>query len=197
MTEESSGQASTDLGAQALELARRRQDAANEVLALLERHFASASPPHPESVLYAAAWLTGTSLHQALKVEQQLAAPAALDLSARLDEEWPKLMRTFIYLLEKFGIKVKTPEPDLHIAPEHRSGQTLRQIQEALQVPYNAIMTAHGFDYAEGARTGAVACALLVRGYCGTHKVLAPDLAAGIVAAGFVEAAKTAPAPLS
>ncbi len=183
-----------DLGAQALELAKRRQDAANEVLSLLERHFATAEP-HPESVLFAASWLAGTSLFRALRLGGKL-EPGVVVLSDRVNEEWPKLMRTFVYLLEKFGVKVKTDEATSQIAPEHQSHQSLRQIQEELQTPYNAIMTAHGFDYAEGAKTGAVVCALLVKGYCGTHKVLEPGLAAGIVAMGFVEGAKTTPAPL-
>ncbi len=184
-----------DLGAQALEMAKRRQEAANQVLALLERHFEAAPAPHPETVLFAASWLTGTSLFRALNQGTD-AEPGAVVLSDRVNEEWPKLMRTFVYLLQKFGITVKTEEANFKIAPGHQSQQSLQQIQKALQAPYNAIMTAHGFDYAEGAKTGAVACALLVRGYCGTHKVMEPGLAASIVAMGFVEGAKTAPVPL-
>jgi hypothetical protein len=183
-----------DLGAQALEMAKRRQDAAKEVLALLERHFATAAP-HPESMLYAASWLAGTSLFRALKLGEGSEAGTVV-LSEKVNEEWPKLMRTFVYLLEKFGIKVKPDAATFNIPPEHQSHGSLRRIQEELQTPYNAIMTAHGFDYAEGAKTGAVVCALLVKAYCATHKVLEPGLAAGIVAMGFVEAAKTAPAPL-
>lgn len=194
MTTDKLGLDPKDLGAQALELAKRRQDAANEVLALLERHFAT-SAPHPQSVLYAASWLAGTSLFRALRLGEAL-QPGVVVLSEKVNEEWPKLMRTFVYLVEKFGIKVKPDEATFKIEPEHQSHESLRRIQEELQVPYNAIMTAHGFDYADGAKTGAVACALLVKGYCATHKVLEPGLAAGIVAMGFVEGAKTAPAPL-
>jgi len=185
---------SKDLGTQALEMAKRRQDAANEVLALLERHFATAAP-HPESVLYAASWLAGTSLFRALKIGETL-KPGVVVLSDKVNEEWPELMRTFVYLVEKFGIMVKPEAATFDVPPEHRSHESLRGIQEELQTPYNAIMTAHGFDYAEGAKTGAVVCALLVKGYCVTHKVLEPGLAVGIVAMGFVEGAKTAPAPL-
>lgn len=184
-----------DLGAQALEMAKRRQEAAREVLALLERHFAAAPSPHPETVLFAAAWLAGTSLFRALKVDEEI-QPGVVVLSDKVNQEWPKLMRTFIYLVDKFGIKVNADEANFKIGPAHQSQQSLRQIQEELQTPYNAIMTAHGFDYAEGAKTGAVLCALLVRSYCGTHKLLEPGLAASIVAMGLVEGAKTAPAPL-
>jgi hypothetical protein len=194
MTKEMADLNPKDLGAQALEMAKRRQDAANEALALLERHFATTAP-HPESVLYAASWLAGTSLFRALKEEGTL-EPGVVVLSEKVNEEWPKLMRTFVYLVEKFGVKVKPDEATFNIPPEHQSHESLRRIQEELQTPYNAIMTAHGFDYAEGAKTGAVICALLVKGYCVTHKALEPALAAGIVAMGFVEGAKTAPAPL-
>ncbi len=194
MTPDQSEPNPNDLGTQALELAKRRQDAANEVLALLERHFAT-SEQHPESVLFAASWLSGTSLFRALKLGGKL-GPGVVVLSDKVNEEWPKLMRTFVYLLEKFGIKVTTDEATFRIPPEHQSHESLRQIQEELQTPYNSIMAAHGFDYAEGAKTGAVVCALLVKGYCGTHQLLEPGLAAGIVAMGFVEGAKTTPAPL-
>ncbi len=194
MTEDTKDPNAKDIGAQALEMAKRRKDAANEVLALLERHFAKAAP-HPESVLYAASWLAGTSLFRAMKIEGKL-DPGVIVLSEKANEEWPKLMRMFVYLVEKFGIKVKAEAADFEIAPEHRSRQSLREIQEELQTPYNAIMAAHGFDYGEGAKTGAVACALLVRGYCSTHKLLDPSLAAAIVAMGFVEGTKTTPAPL-
>ncbi len=195
MTEESQSTNPQDLGAQALEAAKRRQDAAKEVLALLERHFKDLPAPHPETVLYAAAWLAGTSLYRSLKIEGDL-QPGVVVLSEKANEEWPKLMRTFVYLVEKFGIAVKPDAANFEIAPEHRSQQSLQEIQSALQVPYNAIMTAHGFDFSEGAKTGAVLCALLVRSYCGTHKLLDPNLAASIVAMGLVEGAKTAPVPL-
>lgn len=195
MAEDNANLDSTDLGARALETAVRRQEAAKEVLALLERYFEAAASPHPETVLFAAAALAGTSLYRSLKIEEEL-QPGVVVLSDKVNEEWPKLMRTFVYLLEKFGIRVKVEEANFEIAAEHRSQQSLRQIQEALQTPYNAIMSAHGFDYGEGARTGAVLCALLVRTYCGTHKLLEPGLAASIVAMGFVEGAKTVPAPL-
>ncbi len=176
-------------------MAKRRQDAAKEVLALLERHFGAAPAPHPETVLFAASWLAGTSLFRALKLGEEM-HPGVVVLSEEVNQEWPKLMRTFLYLLDKFGIKVKADEANMQIAPEHQSQQSLRQIQEELQTPYNAIMSAHGFDYGEGAKTGAVLCALLVRSYCVTHKLIDPGLAASIVAMGLVEGAKTAPAPL-
>lgn len=195
MSEQPKDQGTDDLGARALEMAKRRQDAAKEVLALLERHFAGSSSTHPETVLFAASWLAGTSLFRSLELGKDTQA-GVLVLSEKVNQEWPKLMRTFVYLVDKFGIKVKPDEATFKIEPEHQSQQSLRQIQEELQTPYNAIMTAHGFDYAEGAKTGAVLCALLVKAYCSTHKLLEPGLAAGIVAMGFVEGAKTAPAPL-
>ncbi len=195
MTEESQATNPQDLGAQALEAAKRRQEAAKEVLALLERYFKDAAAPHPETVLYAAAWLAGTSLYRSLKIEEGL-QPGVVVLSEKVNQEWPKQMRTFVYLVDKFGIAVKPGTANFEIAPKHRSQQSLRDIQAALQVPYNAIMTAHGFDFSEGAKTGAVTCALLVRSYCGTHKLLDPNVAASIVAMGLVEGAKTAPVPL-
>ena len=69
--------------------------------------------------------------------------------------------------------------------------KTLLEIQEQFQDRYNEIMRQHGFDYMEGAKTGAVVCALLVKVYALRRKDLEPKLAASIVSMGFVEGAKT------
>lgn len=163
-------------------------------MALLERHFAAANPT-PETVLFAASWLAGTSLYRSLGIEAQL-EPGTVVLSEKANEEWPKLMRTFLYLLPKFGVLVNEADAATEISTEHRSQQDLLTIQNALQKPYNEIMQRHGFDFAEGAKTGAVLCALLLKAYCATTQRLQPGLAASIVAMGFIEGAKTSPAPL-
>jgi hypothetical protein len=194
LTKDSSPSDPRDLGTQALEIAKRRQEAAKDVLALLEKHFEPAAT-RPETVLFAAAWLAGTSLFRSLGLGGD-AQPGVVVLSEKANEEWPKLMKTFLYLLEKFGIQVKPEAATFKIPAEHQSQESLLQVQEALQAPYNEIMTKHGFDYAEGAKTGAVLCAMLVNAYCGRRKLLEPGLAAGIVSMGFVEGAKTVPAKL-
>ncbi len=195
MTESATRPSPGDLGAQALEIAKRRQEAASEVMRLLERHFAAGNPTS-ETVLFAAAWLAGTSLYRSFGIEAKL-EPGTVVLSEKSNEEWPKLMRTFLYLLPKFGVQVKDEDAATEISKEHRSQQDLLTIQSALQTPYNEIMQRHGFDFAEGAKTGAVLCALLVKAYCATTQRLKPGLAASIVAMGFIEGAKTVPAPLS
>jgi len=101
-----------------------------------------------------------------------------------------------MFLLDKEGVKLKTNEFVTKIPTELTSKKTLPQIQEQLQERYNEIMREHGFNYVEGAKTGAVVCALLVKVYALRRKDLEPKMAASIVSMGFVEGSKTAPAPL-
>ncbi|HET6846425.1 MAG TPA: hypothetical protein VFH29_06290 [Anaerolineales bacterium] len=195
MSEEPKKSQPQDLGAQALEIARRRQDAASQVLALIHKHFES-NGASPETVLFAAAWLAGTSLYRSLGIGAEL-EPGVVVLSEKANEEGPTLLAMFAYLLPRFGIKFNMAEAVFDVPQEHESQVDLLTIQQALQAPYNEIMRSHGFDYAEGARTGAVVCALLVKAYCGRTQQLDPRLAAGIVSMGFIEGSKTAPAPLA
>jgi hypothetical protein len=194
MTEETSTE-SADLGTQALEIAKRRQTAALAVLQLFEKHFDQTVGSHPETVLHAAAWLAGTSLYRSFGYKEEQ-APGTIMLSEKANEEWPKLMKTFVFLVEKDGIKLKPDELILNFPGEHGPKKSILEIQAEFQDEYNKVMQANGFDFAEGGKTGAVVCAMLVKAYCVRRKDLEPALAAGIVEMGFIEGAKTSPAPL-
>jgi hypothetical protein len=184
-----------DLGVQALEIAKRRQAAAKDVLKLLEAHFGK-HPSRPDTVLFAAAWLAGTSLYRSLGIEADI-EPGMAVLSDAANQEGPKLLTVFSRLLTQFGITIKQEDLVFKMPPEHRPKTGILEIQRALQVPYNHIMRTHQFDYLEGAKTGAVVCALLVKALCKDSQTLKPELAAGIVSMGFVEGSKTAPAKLT
>jgi hypothetical protein len=183
-----------DLGSQALEIAQRRQAAARQVLELLQSQF-GASPSHPETVLYAAAWLAGTSLYRSMGIHPDI-EPGTPVLSDQANEHGPKLLTIFSTLVEKFGLALKQDDLVFKVPAEHKSEMGILEVQDRIQVPYNEIMRKHKFDYLEGAKTGAVACAFLVKIFCiDTHRLPA-GLAAGIVSMGFVEGSKTAPTPL-
>ncbi len=195
MTEPEAETGAESLSDQAFEIAKRRQQAAVEVLRLLERQLGREAATHPQTVLHAAAWLAGTSLYRSLGHADET-APGTVVLSEKANEEWPKLMKVFSYLLDKEGLKLKPDDLMLTFPGEHSPRKSLAEIQQELQDPFNEIMKQHGFDYAEGAKTGAVACAMLVKAYCVRRKDLDSGVAAGIVEMGFIEGAKTAPAPL-
>jgi hypothetical protein len=57
-------------------------------------------------------------------------------------------------------------------------------------------MKKHGFDYLDGARAGIVLCSILFHHHCTLVKDIEPGVAAGLVAQGILEAAKTVPPPL-
>jgi hypothetical protein len=162
---------------------------------LFEEHYQTTLEAHTGTVLYAAAWLAGTSLYRSLGYQQEL-EPGVVVLSEQANRQVPTLMKVFMLLLDKEGVKLPPDGFIAKIPEQFHPRKTLLQVQEQFQDRYNAIMKQQGFDYLEGAKTGAVVCALLVKLYALRRKVLEPALAASIVSLGFVEGSKTAPAPL-
>ena len=184
-----------DLSERAYEIARRRQAAAVEVVTLLENQYELAFDSHAATLLRGAAWLAGTSLYRSFGFPANH-APGTPVLSDKSNEEGLKLLKVFMFLLDKDGIKLTPHDYAARIPVEHEPKKQILQVQEQFQDPYNRIMKQHGFDYLEGAKTGAVACARLVKIHCLNRKDLEPPVAAMIVSMGFVEGSKTAPAKL-
>jgi len=60
-----------DLSDKAFEIAKRRQAAATAVLKLFEEQYQTTLGSHVGTVLYAAAWLAGTSLYRSLGYKQE------------------------------------------------------------------------------------------------------------------------------
>jgi hypothetical protein len=183
-----------DLSNKAVEIAKRRQAAAVAVIKLFDEEITTLQG-HLGTVLYAASWLAGTSLYRSLGHEDGI-EPGVIVLSAKADQQIAALMKVFMFLLDKDGVKLKADEFVPKIPGLLQPRKTLLQIQERFQDRYNAIMKEHGFDYMEGAKTGAVVCALLVKVYTLRRKDMETRLAASIVSLGIIEGAKTAPAPL-
>lgn len=183
-----------DLSNKAVEIAKRRQAAATAVIKLFDEEKTTLQG-HPGTVLYAASWLAGTSLYRSLGHADHM-EPGVIVLSAKADQQIPSLMKAFMFLLGKDGVELKADEFVAKIPEAVRPRKTLLQIQEHFQDRYNEIMREHAFDYIEGAKTGAVVCALLVKIYTLRRKDMETRLAASIVSLGFMEGAKTVPAPL-
>ena len=195
LTETNPSEPIEDLSNKAFEIAKRRQAAAVDVMKLFEGQYQTTLDSHVGTMLYAAAWLAGTSLYRSLAYKQDF-EPGVVVLSEEANQHIPALMKVFMFLLDKEGVKLKPDEFVANIPQELRPHKTLLQIQEQLQERFNEIMQEHGFDYMEGAKTGAVVCALLVQTSALRRKDLEPKIAASIVSMGFIEGAKTAPAKL-
>ena len=184
-----------DLSNKAVEIAKRRQAAAIAVIKMFDED-KTTFQGHAGTALYAASWLAGTSLYRSLGHEAQI-EPGVIVLSAKADQQISTLMKVFMFLLDKDGVKLKADEFVAKIPEAFQPRKTLLQIQEHFQDRYNDIMKEHGFDYMEGAKTGAVICELLVKVYTLRRQDMETRLAASIVSLGFIEGAKTAPAPLN
>jgi hypothetical protein len=183
-----------DLGARALEIAQRRQKAARDVIEMLEGEFGP-TPESPETVLYAAAWLAGTSLYRSIGIEGKI-EPGTPVLSDEANRRGPELLAVFSKLLGQFGITITQEDLTFNVPSEHQSKMGILEVQRKMQTHYNEIMKQNLFDFREGAKTGAVVCAMLVKSMCQDRKLLPLGLAAGIVSMGFVEGSKTAPMPM-
>jgi hypothetical protein len=183
------------LSAMAYEIAKRRQAAAVDVVAMLEEKFETWFESNAATLLHACAWLAGTSLFRSFGFDHK-AEPGTPVLSDRANLEGVKLLKVFMFLIEKDGIDLKSDDLAAELPPADKPVKTILEVQEQFQQRYNQIMRDHSFDYAEGARTGAVACARLVKIHCLNRKDLEPRAAVSIVSMGFVEGSKTAPAKL-
>ena len=175
------------LGEQALEIAKRRQAAASDVTAMLEDQFETAFESHAATILHAGACLAGRSLRKSFGSEAADAPQA--DTAPEQPDEQMKLMKVFMFLVDKNGVQLKPQDYAAEIPGEQKPRMTMIQVEEKFGDRYDEIMKRHEFDYAEGARTGAVACARLLKIHCLNRKDLEPNVAASIVSAGFVEGA--------
>ena len=177
-----------------LEKLRKGRAAAIEFIPVLQNKIASSDGSiHAGTILSAAAWLTGTSLYRSFNFKEEL-PPGATIKSNEVNKEWESLM----YLFEQYNFqKADIPVGRLMLAalaaPDSFKPQVeMLHVQTELQDRYNAVMKKHGFDYLDGARAGIVVCSMLLQQYS-TAKIIDPYVAAGIVAQGIIEAAKTAP----
>lgn len=177
---------------------KKGRAAAIEFMPILRAKFASSNGSvHAGTILSAAAWLTGTSLYRAFHPKDDI-PPGTTIKSNEANKEWESLM----YLFEKYNFqKVDIPVGHLILAAlaagdEHKPRVEMSYVQRELQDQYNAVMKKHGFNYLDGARAGVVICSILFQQHSTTDKAIDLYVAAGIVAQGIIEAAKTAPPPL-
>lgn len=173
------------------------REAAKDFLPLLRDTLAASDGSvHEGTMLSAAAWLTGTSLYRSFDFKDD-APPGTIITSNEVNKEWESLMYLFeLYNFQKTDIPVGRLMLAAMAAPNSFKPQVeMPYVQKELQDRYNAVMKKHGFDYLEGARAGVVLCSLLLQ-YYSTAKLIDPYVAAGIVAQGILEAAKTVPPPL-
>ena len=177
----------------------KAREAALEFLPILKgKLIASDGTLHTGTMLSASAWLTGTSLHRSLNLQDDL-PPGTTIKSDEATREWESLMDMFEqYNLQMTDIPVGQFIKAALEAPDWLKPQVeMLYLLKELQGAYNQIMKKQGFDYLDGARAGVVLCSIFFQQYCIVNKIMDPNVAAGIVAQGILEAAKTIPPPLA
>ena len=173
----------------------KAREAALEFLpSLKEKLIASDGTLHTGTMLSASAWLTGTSLYRSFGFQHDL-PPGTTIKSDEMNPEWESLMYMFEqYNFEKTDIPIGQFLMAALTAPDSLKPQVeMSFVQKELQGQYNTIMKKHGFDYLDGARAGVVLCSIFFQQYCLANKIMDPEIAAGFVAQGILEAAKTVP----
>ena len=179
------------------EKVKKAREAALEFLPILKANLALPDGSlHAGSMLSAAAWLTGTSLYRSFGFKQK-DPPGTIIKSDEVNKEWESLM----FLLEQYNFqKADIPVGRLMLAamaaPDQFKPQVeMFRVQSELQGQYNSMLKKHDFNYLDGTRVGIILCTILIQQYNGAG-IIDPHAAAGIVAQGVLEAAKTVPPPL-
>lgn len=181
-----------------LEKLKKGRTAAIELIPILRNKLASRDGSvHAGTILSAAAWLTGTSLYRAFNPKDELPPGATIKLN-EANKEWESLMNLFEQLNFQ---KADIPVGHLILAAladgdKHKPQVEMSYIQKELQDQYNGLMKKHGFKDLDAARAGVVLCSVLFQYHSTTLKEIDGYVAAGIVAQGIIEAAKTVPPPL-
>jgi hypothetical protein len=177
------------------ELQKKRYEAALEFLTAFEERMPLVNgKPHAGTVLAVVARLGGTSLYRSLNSGKDV-TPGVVVLSEEADRIWPQLMNLFASYCKQRGIDV-TAKPMVTQFPEKDTPLlTVDQVLQEYQDQYYEVMKKHGLDYMNAARAGMIVCSIIFE-YHNKSKDIDPYVAAGIVAMGIVEGAKTAPPPL-
>ena len=185
----------TDEALMSPEMQKKRYEAAMEfVKAFQEKLPLVGGKPHAGTVLSTAARIAGTSLYRSMNYKNN-AAPGMVVLSEEVNEAWPQLMNLFAFYCKQNGFDVMSKPVVTKFPEKDKPLMTVEQVQAEYQDQYNEIMKKHELNDLNSARAGMIVCSIVFQYHCTTVKDIDPHVAAGIVAMGIVEGAKTAPPP--
>src|SRR6266498_935979 len=177
------------------EMQKKRHEAALEFLkAFQERIPLVDGKPHAGSVLAVGARLAGTSLFRF--INQKEFTPGGVVLSEEINQAWPQLMNLFVLYCKQHGIDIMSKPMITKFPEKDKPRLEIEEVLAEYQDQYHEIMKSHGLDYLNGARAGMIICSILFEYHTKKVKDIDPFVAAGIVAMGIVEGAKTAPPKL-
>ena len=178
------------------EMQKKRYDAALEFVKLFQEKIPLVGgKPDAGTVLAVAARLAGSSLFRSLNYNKDI-TPGVVVLSEEVNDAWPQLMNLFAYYCKQNGIDIMSKPVVTQFPEKDKPRMEVEQVLAEYQDQYDELMKKHRLDYLNGARTGMVVCSIVFEYHCKSARDIDPYVAAGIVAMGVVEGAKTAPPPL-
>jgi len=173
------------------ETLKKGHEAALEVLSLLNTKFlTSDGNPHAPTVLFAAAWLAGTSLHRSLQ-QKKYTLPGRVIALQDLNTEWD----TLVYLLEEYTLQRADVPVGRIVLAAMAAPQSFKpqigpsDVQGELWEQYSAMIEARGFNSLESAPVGVLLCSILIQRYSQAG-LIDVEAATGIAAQGIFEAAR-------
>jgi hypothetical protein len=177
------------------EMQKKRYEAAMDFLKVFQEKIPLVGgKPHAGTVLAVAARLAGSSLFRSLNKKD--VAPGMIVLSEEVNQASPRLLNLFAFYCQQNGFDVMSKPMVTKFPKQDEPLMTVEQVQREYQDQYNEIMKKHGLDYLDGARAGMIICSMIFQFHCVREKDIDPSVAAGIIAMGLVEGAKTAPPSL-
>jgi len=178
------------------EMQKKRYDSAMEFVKVFQEKMPLVDgKPHAGTVLSTAARLAGTSLYRSLNYKNDF-TPGVVVLSNEVNEAWPQLMNLFAFYCKQNEIDVMSKPLITKFSEQDKPRMEVDQVLAEYQDQYHEIMKKHGLDYLNAARAGMVVCSIVFQYHYTVAKDIDPFVAAGIIAMGIVEGAKTAPPPL-
>ena len=148
---------------------------------------------HAETAIAATARMAGTFLFRSFDFPLPDVQPGQAVLSDNANERGPELLQILGGLLTQLGVALDPQLLDAEPGPEHQPRRGFLDTQRRIEPLYDAIRLRLDLSLEQAAHAAAVATAIVIR-QCA--QVLHPSVAFAIAAYGFVEGAKTAPAPL-
>ena len=178
------------------EMQKKRYDAAMEFATALQQKLPLVGgKPHAGTLLAITGRLAGSSLFRSLNAGREF-TPGVVVLSDQVNDAWPQLMNLFAYYCKQNGTDVMSRPPVTQFPEQNKPVMSTEQVLAEYQDQYHEIMKKHGLNYLEGARAGMIVASIVFEYHCKKVKDIDPFVAAGIVAMGVVEGAKTAPPAL-
>jgi hypothetical protein len=178
------------------EMQKKRYEAAREFMKVFQEKIPLlGGKPHAGTVLSIAARLAGTSLFRS--INKQDVVPGMIVLSEEVNQAYPQLLNLFAFYCKQNGFDVMARPIVTQFSEKDRPRMDVAQVQAEYQDQFNEIMKKYGLDYLNGAQAGMVVCSMVFQYHCTAARDIDPYVAAGIIAVGVIEGAKTAPPPLN